>query len=160
MINPQSITVQACKYDGAEHRRWPAAILRQAGPLLVLEAQFAEEIQHDLLGTIAAGTTSIEYYWLNRWYNVFRFSEPGGALRSYYCNINIPPKFDGQVLSYVDLDTDILVQPNFSYRVLDLEEFEQNAIHYGYSDQVKLNAARALRELIDLIESRRFPFGA
>jgi protein associated with RNAse G/E len=159
MIN-QSITVQACKYDGAEHRRWPATILRQEGPLLVLEARFAEEIQHDLLGTIAAGTTSIEYYWLDRWYNVFRFSEPGGALRSYYCNINIPPKFEGQILSYIDLDTDILVQPDFSYRVLDLEEFEQNAIRYGYSSEVRQNAECARRELIDLIESRHFPFDA
>jgi protein associated with RNAse G/E len=155
---PQPITVRACKYDGSEHRRWPATILRQEGSLLVLDARFDEEIQHDLLGTIALGTTSIEYYWLDRWYNVFRFSDPGGTLRNYYCNVNVPPSFDGQVLSYIDLDMDILVQPDFTYTVLDREEFTQNAARYGYTDDVRHNAERALKELISLIEARAFPF--
>jgi protein associated with RNAse G/E len=158
LINPQPITVRACKYDGSEHRRWPATILRQEGPLLVLDARFDEEIQHDLLGTIAVGTTSIEYYWLDRWYNVFRFSDPGGTLRNYYCNINVPPDFDGQVLSYVDLDMDILVEPDFSYRVLDLEEFEQNASRYSYTNEVRENAEQALIEVTNLIETNQLPF--
>jgi uncharacterized protein len=152
------ITVRACKYDGAEHRRWPATVVKQEGPLLVLDASFPEEISHDLLGTIVSGTRSIEYYWLDRWYNVFRFSEPTGELRSYYCNVNTPPEFDGQTLTYVDLDIDILVEPDLTYRVVDLQDFEDNAKRYEYSADVQTNASRALIELIDLIESRTFPF--
>lgn len=132
--------------------------MRQEGSLLVLDARFDEEIQHDLLGTIAVGTTSIEYYWLDRWYNVFRFSDPGGALRNYYCNINVPPHFDEQVLSYVDLDIDIVVQPDFTYTVLDREEFAQNAARYGYTSEVRQNAANALVEVTTLIEKNQFPF--
>jgi len=153
-----SIIVSASKYDGNEHRRWSATLLRQDGPLLVLDARFDEEIHHDLLGTIAPGTISVEYYWLDRWYNVFRFSEPSGELRNHYCNVNVPPNFDGRILSYVDLDIDILVSPDFSYQVLDLEEFEQNALHYGYSDEVRLSAEHAVQELLALIASRQFPF--
>ena len=126
--------------------------------MLVLDAKFVEDIQHDLLGTIVAGTTSIEYYWLDRWYNVFCFTPPESNIRAYYCNLNIPPTFDGQTLSYVDLDIDLLVESDFRYRVLDLEEFEQNARRYGYSKEVRLNAKKALGELIGLIESRAFPF--
>lgn len=124
----------------------------------MLDAKFDREIQHELLGTIVSGTISIEYYWLNRWYNIFRFAEPSGKLRSYYCNINVPPTFDGQVLSYVDLDVDILVESNFSYRVVDREDFEHNAVRFGYPNSVRLNAEKALNELIGLIESRAFPF--
>ena len=152
------ITVRACKYDGSEHRRWLATVVKQEASLLVLDASFSEEISHELLGTIVSGTRSIEYYWLDRWYNVFRFSQPNGELRSYYCNVNIPPKFDGQTLSYVDLDIDILVEPDLTYRVVDLKDFEQNARRYDYSTEVQTNASRALIELIDLIESRAFPF--
>ncbi len=158
MIEPKQIIVRACKYDRAEHRRWPAKLLSQEGTLLILDARFEEEIQHDLLGTIATGTTSLEYYWLDRWYNVFRFCEPCGTLRNYYCNINVPPTFDGQVLTYIDLDIDILVDTDFSFRVLDREEFEQNAARYGYPRDVRLNAEKGLRELITLIERRHFPF--
>ena len=126
--------------------------------MLVLEATFDVEIKHDLLGTIASGTQSIEYYWLDRWYNVFRFAAPNGELRSYYCNVNVPPAFDGQVLSYVDLDIDILVEPDLSYRIVDLEDFEQNAERFGYSEDIRQKARQALEGLVDLIEARAFPF--
>jgi protein associated with RNAse G/E len=152
------IVVRAYKYDGSEHRSWPAQVLRQEGSLIVLDAKFPEEVVHDLIGTIASGTHSLEYYWLDRWYNIFRFAQPDGELRNYYCNVNVPAKFDGQILSYVDLDLDILVDPDFSYKVLDVEDFERNALVYGYSEEVKANARQALAELVALIETRAFPF--
>lgn len=157
-VSHQPITVLTRKYDGTEHRRWAATLLRQEGNLLLLDAKFEEEVRHDLLGTIELGTLSLEYYWLDRWYNVFRFSSPSGELRNYYCNVNVPPTLDGAVLSYVDLDIDILVAADLSYRILDLEEFEENAARYGYSDEVKESAHRALSELVNLIEHRQFPF--
>ena len=157
-MQADELTVQVLKHDGREYRRWRARIAERKEKLIVLDAEFDTDVHHHLLGEIKRGTRTVEYYWLDRWYNVFRFADPCGALRNYYCNINVPPTFDGQLLSYVDLDTDILVEADFSYRVLDLEEFEQNAAHYGYSRELRLNAERALDELITLIESRAFPF--
>lgn len=153
-----TITVRACKHDGREHRRWFAELLEQNGTLLVLDAYFGEEISHDLLGTIAVGTHSVEYYWLDRWYNVFRFAEPNGELRNFYCNVNVPPTLDDATLSYIDLDLDILVAPDFSYQILDREDFESNARLYNYSDDVRKNATQALDELVNMIETRVFPF--
>lgn len=146
------------KYDGRLSRRWPARIEKRDGALLVLHAAFDEEIQHDLLGTIALGTVSTEYYWLDRWYNVFRFSDPAGQLRSFYCNINEPPQFDGHMLSYVDLDLDVLVAPDLTYEVLDMDDFEENARRFPYPEEIQMRARRALTELTDLIESGSFPF--
>ena len=150
--------VSVLKYDGREHRRWPARIAKTEGSLLVLDAVFDEEIKHELLGTISSGTISTEYYWLDRWYNVFRFSDSNQPLRNFYCNINQPPSFDGRVLSYIDLDIDVLVAPDFTYKILDVDDFEENATRYAYPDEVQANARRALAELISLIEARAFPF--
>ena len=146
------------KYDCAEHRRWPARIAKTEGSLIVLDAVFDEEIKHELLGTIASGTISTEYYWLDRWYNVFRFSDSNRKVKNFYCNVNQPPSFDGRVLSYIDLDIDVLVAPDFTYRILDVEDFEENVKLYGYPDDVQMNARRALADLIELIEARAFPF--
>jgi protein associated with RNAse G/E len=147
-----AIVVRVLKFDGAEHRTWPARVAEQVGPLIVLDAVFDEEIRHDLLGTISSGTISKEYYWLDRWYNVFRFSD---AQRTrFYCNITQPPAFEGSVLSYVDLDIDVLVESDFSYQVLDLEDFEA----YRYPEAVKQGAREALDELVTLVETRSFPF--
>lgn len=136
------------KDDGVEHKRWPARVVKQVGPLIVLDAVFPEEIQHDLLGTISSGTVSKEYYWLDRWYNIFRFSN------RFYCNVTKPPAFDGAVLTYVDLDIDILVESDFSYRILDVEDFEARL----YPAEVKRSARNALDEVIGLIQTRSFPF--
>lgn len=152
------VTVRTYKLDGSEHRCWQAELLRQEDSLLVLDAHFSEEIKHELLGTILGGTKSVEYYWLDRWYNIFRFENPGGELRSYYCNLSVPPKFDGQTLSYVDLDIDILVEPDFSYRIVDREEFERNVKRYAYSTELQSSARKALEELVKLVELRGFPF--
>lgn len=152
------ITVVVFKHDGSEYRRWRGRLVEQDVPLLVLHAEFEVDVSHPLLGEIKRGTRLIEYYWLDRWYNVFRFLEDNGGTRLYYCNVNKPPAFDGQTLSYIDLDIDLIVRPDYSYEVQDLEEFELNSAKYGYSDEEKANASSAVNGLIDMIHARQFPF--
>jgi len=152
------LVVKVLKYDGTEHRQWRARLASREGELVVLAAAFAEEVQHNILGFIAAGTISTEYYWLNRWYNVFRFSEPNGQLLSYYCNVNLPPQLQPDSLSYVDLDIDILVQPNLTFQILDTEDFEANIVRYGYTLEVQDGVQKATNELVELIKARSFPF--
>jgi protein associated with RNAse G/E len=158
-INPgDQITVRVLKYDGAEYRRWNALVTRRAGSLIILNAEFEYDVQHQLLGNIQRGTRTIEYYWLDRWYNIFQFLDEAGRTRVFYCNINTPPTFADGTLSYVDLDIDVLVQPDLSCQVLDLEEFRANAVRYDYSGEVESMARAAVDELISLIERREFPF--
>jgi len=154
----EAITVRTYKYDGTEHRHWRAQLTKRENSLLILNAKFEEEIQHPLLGVIAQGTSSVEFYWLDRWYNIFRFYQPSGVLRNFYCNINVPPVFHRNVLSYIDLDTDIVVAPDLSYSILDEDEFAANAVRFKYPLEVQHQSRQALRQLITLIESRYFPF--
>jgi protein associated with RNAse G/E len=155
---PNEIVVRVLKHDGSEHRRWTGRLARLEADLIILEAEFDTDVSHHLLGDIKRGTRLIEHYWLNRWYNVFRFLNDDGSTRLYYCNINKPPDFDGQLLTYVDLDIDVMVRPDFSYEVLDLDEFTSNSHRYGYSPEEKASADNALGELTGLIQARDFPF--
>ncbi|HSP63094.1 MAG TPA: DUF402 domain-containing protein [Pyrinomonadaceae bacterium] len=154
----RTIAVRVLKYDGAEYRRWRGRLARREGSLIVLDAAFEFDVRHHLLGEIPRGTRTIEYYWLDRWHNVFRFLDADGSTRLSYCNVNMPPTFEDDVLTYIDLDIDILVQPDLSYQVLDLEEFAANAARYAYSEEVKRQAHAAVDELISMIERRQFPF--
>ena len=154
----KTVNVRTYKYDGREHRRWRARLFLKRGTLLVLDAEFEEEIQHALLGTIALGTISREYYWLDRWYNVFRFLEQTGELKSFYCNISAPPVFLRDTLGYIDLDMDVLVAPDLSYTILDEDEFARNILKFNYPLEVQRKSRLALEELISLIEAGQFPF--
>jgi protein associated with RNAse G/E len=152
------IIVVVFKHDESEYRRWHGQLVEQDGSLLVVNAEFEVDVSHQLLGKIKRGARLIEYYWLGRWYNVFRFLDEDGCTRLYYCNINKPPAFDGRVLSYIDLDIDVIVKPDYSFEVQDLEEFEVNSKRYGYTTEEKKNVEEALRELTGMIQSRQFPF--
>lgn len=153
------IVVRSLKFDGSLHREWRARLVRRDDPLLVLEGIFAEEVRHPLLGIIAHGTVSTEYYWTDRWYSVFRFKEPTGEHRNFYCNINRPPAFDGRFLTFIDLDIDVLVAPDFTTSVLDEDEFVAHAARYGYPADVCVRVRASLAELLRLIDERGFPFG-
>lgn len=156
----RTIEVLACKFDGRVHRRWPAEVIDTRGPLVVLRGVFEQPVDHPLLGLVERGTVSTEYYWADRWYSVFEFVTPAGALRNYYCNVNMPPLLADGVLSFVDLDIDLLVAPDLSYQVLDEDEFEHHAQSFPYPPEVIERAREALRELIELVTTRSFPFNA
>lgn len=159
MISSENIVqINARKFDNKIHRSWKCKIIERRNSLLVFVGEFAEEIIHKDLGIIKRGTISYEYYWLNRWYNIFRFHEPDGNLRNFYCNVNAPPIFEDGILDYIDLDIDVLVLKDYSYQVLDVEEFEYNSVKYKYPENVIEKAKKSLDELICKIEKRRFPF--
>lgn len=156
--NANTNIINARKFDGNLHRTWNAELISQNNSLLSFVGKFEKEVSHPFLGVIGRDTISYEFFWFDRWYNVFRFHEPNGNFRNFYCNVNMPPTFDGEILDYIDLDVDILVWKNFSYQVLDLDEFEDNSRKYSYPEDLRERVQASLRELIFMIENRIFPF--
>ena len=157
MLN-RSTTVNSRKYDLKIRRTWQCELIEHSDQMIMLVGKFDRDVEHPVLGSISKGTISYEYFWLDRWYNIFRFHEPDGSFRNYYCNVAMPPTFENSVLDYVDLDIDILVWPDFSFDVVDHDDFEVNALKYGYTDEIKKKAEQGVSEVLPLIDQREFPF--
>jgi protein associated with RNAse G/E len=159
MLKPSpSVTINSRKFDEKIHRSWKAEFLEKRDSLLIFAGEFEDEIRHPELGIIRRGTVSFEYYWLDRWYNVFKFFEPDGEFRNFYCNLNMPPRFENNVLDYVDLEIDVLVANDFEVKILDREEFEENSKLFKYSKDLIKKTFDTLDELLKAIEARAFPF--
>lgn len=139
-------------------RTWACEIKEQSDDMIHAVGVFDLDVEHPGLGSIARGTVSHEYYWLRRWYNVFRFHEPDGGFRNYYCNISMPPTMEGRFLDYVDLDIDVVVWKDLSFEVLDRDDFERNKSRYEYPPDIIETAHSSLDELIKKIADREFPF--
>ena len=133
-------------------------MIKQKDNLLIFVGEFDREIKHSHLGIIRRKTLSYEFYWLDGWFNVFRFHEPNGDFRNFYCNLQIPPEFENDTLNYVDLDIDVLVWKDFSVEILDVEEFMENCQKYNYSTEIQQQTRLNLKKLLKLIENREFPF--
>lgn len=151
------VTVNSLAYDGVVRRSWQCELIERNDPLLVFLGTFDRDIEHAELGLIKKGTISYEYYWLDRWYNIFCFHEADGTLRNYYCNINLPPTFVGSELNYIDLDIDIVVWPDMSFQVLDREEFEAAADDFDYSQNIRETVELTVAELIGIVERGELP---
>lgn len=152
------ITINSRKFDGRVHRAWQAGLLEETEEFYLFVGEFENEVRHPKLGVIRPGTISYEYYWKNEWYNVFRFHEPEGDLRNFYCNINCPPQLADGVLDYIDLEIDILVWSDFSFEILDLDEYEENARLFNFSDEIKFKVEETLGRLLEMIKAKQFPF--
>ena len=155
---PQQITVNARKYDQKIRRSWNGGLVSSNENLLVVVGRFEGDVEHAGLGLIKHDTVSVEYFWLDRWYNVFKFHEADGSFRNYYCNIAMPATFADRVLNYVDLDIDVVVWPNGKYDVLDRDDFERNTLKYNYPKEIKERAEESVTELIGMVEGCVFPF--
>lgn len=158
MKNQTEFTINSRKFDRSIRRSWKAKLLEKNSNFLKFVGVFETEINHQHLGVIRRGTVSFEYYWLDRWYNIFEFHEPEGDLRNFYCNINMPPTLENGILDYVDLDIDVLVWKDFSFQILDLDDFEENSVKFSYSDEIIKKAFLNVEKLKAKIEERKFPF--
>ena len=153
----QQVTINSRKFDGTIRRSWNCELIEADADSLVFVGVFDIDVSHPDLGEISRGTISYEYYWLDRWYNIFCFHEPDGSFRNYYCNINMPPTFVGGVLNYIDLDIDVVVWPDMRYQILDRDEFEQNAAKFNYSEKIREMVEATLAELIAVIKRGDLP---
>ena len=154
----KEIIIKSRKFDKKINKSWTADLIKKENSLLVFLGIFEFEINHNILGVIRPGTISYEFYWLDKWFNVFRFHEPDGEFRNFYCNINTPPTFENGILDYTDLDIDVIVWKDFLPIILDQDEFKENTFMYNYPDQILLETKSALDELLTKIEDRNFPF--
>ncbi|HEX9962018.1 MAG TPA: DUF402 domain-containing protein [Pyrinomonadaceae bacterium] len=152
------ITINSRKFDGRIHRSWQAELLEETEEFFLFVGEFDSEVKHSKLGVIRRGTISYECYWKNEWYNVFRFHEPEGDLRNFYCNVNRPPQLENGVLDYIDLEIDILVWRDFSLEILDLDEYEESSRKFNFSDEIKYKVDESLNKLLEMIKEKQFPF--
>ena len=157
METSRDLTIQAKKYDGRIRKTWHGGVLSESPELILLVARFHEDVHHNDLGHIRSGTISFEHFWFDKWYNIFRFHQPSGELLAYYINISMPPILEGNTLSYVDLDIDVVVWPDQRVEVLDRDDFEKNQLKYGYPQGVIAKAEEALKHVLELIERGDVP---
>jgi hypothetical protein len=96
-----------------------------------------------------------EWFYRDRWYNIFEIAESGGALKGWYCNIAEPATITEKEIRCRDLLLDLWVAPEGKTLILDEDEFDaDDAIEAPAREQ----ALAALAELQQMIAARKAPF--
>jgi protein associated with RNAse G/E len=147
------------KYDLQPHYTWPAELRYDDGHELRFSSVIGGVLVHYTRGfQELTRRPSHLTFWRERWYNVFINYHEDGTLRNFYCNVTMPLSIKDSTIIFVDLDLDVQIWPDGSYRILDKDEFEEHRIKYGYPDWVQRKALNAVNEILALFGERKGPF--
>ena len=76
----------------------------------------------------------------------------------YYCNLATPSLYDGEAIKNIDYDLDVKLYPDWSYRILDGNEYEMHAKMMHYPENIKKIIENELEVLLSLMENEKSPF--
>jgi hypothetical protein len=105
--------------------------------------------------TFETGDRFREWFFTDRWYNIFAIAGEDGRHKGWYCNIAEPARIEDRTISSRDLLLDLWVDCDYRVQVLDEDEFL--ADQYLTKD-VRALAQGALAELTSRVRLRLTPF--
>ncbi|HLV97593.1 MAG TPA: DUF402 domain-containing protein [Ktedonobacterales bacterium] len=101
------------------------------------------------------GDRFTEYFYTDRWHNIFVIRAGSGALKGWYCNVARPATISDDVVAAEDLILDVWVNPDGTWQVLDEDEF---AADHTLDAPTREEARKALDVLLAQIAAREPPF--
>lgn len=148
------LTVHKLDEHGREVWRYPARVLERRPNCVRLEAFFDRQ-DLDLGYTIfKRGDRFIEYYYTDRWYNVFAvYDRDSGELKGWYCNICRPAQIAETAVRCEDLALDVWVEPNGTAAVMDEDEFAG----LNLTEAERRQSQAALAKILTLADEERLP---
>jgi uncharacterized protein len=150
------LTVRKFLYDGTPNYVWEGRVVECDDEQVVLEAFFTRDRRDLGYVVFERGDLFVEFYYFNRWYNVFQIYSASGELKGWYCNITRPAALANGELLFTDLALDLFAYPDGSSLPLDVEEFEQQASSV-YSPEDTARARAAFEELLSLHDRGKLP---
>lgn len=152
------IRIQAFKYPNILHYEWEGEILEHTNEyVLVLCKPERKLIHYSKKEVYTIHNLSLEFFSLREWFTVAMQIEHG-KITDYYCNIATPSILNGDVLTFIDLDIDLVKRKGEDWKVVDVEEFEINRVKYQYPNELIENALAATESLKVMASKAIFPF--
>lgn len=151
-----SFKIRSYKHDGTLHREWQENIaLHQTDQTLIGMNNRTKMIEANG-ETFTTKEPALFYFHKHHWFNVIRILHKESPY--FYCNISSPFTYRNKVLTYIDYDIDIIVSDDFSYEILDHDEYEINKKQMNYGKDIEYEVNESIITLKKWIRQRKGPF--
>lgn len=150
------VYIQSFKHDGSLHRTWCKGFVVEAtqnkyvvvtNKTWVIEADGRKWLTRE---------PAVCFFWTDRWYNVISMIRKNGVY--YYCNLASPSLYDGEAIKNIDYDLDIKLYPDWSYMILDENEYKFHGEQMHYSQDIKDVVEDQMKKLLHEMEYEHDPF--
>lgn len=149
------ITVVKLDPRGKEKIRYQAQVLAHLENGVVVEAYWNHPRRDLGYAVFETGDRFTEYFYTNRWFNVFAIFTANGIHKGWYCNVAAPAQVSDEYIEQIDLLLDVWVSSTGQPIILDEDEF---AAAMTLTEQQRSGAQQGLQELLSLIAMRHEPF--
>ncbi|GHO89059.1 DUF402 domain-containing protein [Dictyobacter formicarum] len=151
------ITVIKLDPLGAEKIRYSGDVLKQSSREIVVQASWTMA-ERDLGYTrFEPGDRFVEYYYADRWFNIFDITHKDGRRKGWYCNIAEPARIRETCIKQVDLFLDVWVDVSGIPLLLDEDEFTMAAM---LTTSQRQGARQGLQALLQMVENRQEVFSS
>lgn len=157
-ITENTYTMKAYKFDGRLHYEQTLYLVSHKDGVLTLAGRKGRKLKHytrDAVYTFDKNT--LEYFFEDEWFTAALIFDDEGNVEQVYCNIAFPSEVKDDVVSFIDLDVDVLVK-NGRIEVVDIDEFEEHKVIYKYGQKIEKKVFETVEQLKKRINEGKFPF--
>lgn len=152
----KKIEATAYKHNGKMHRKCRMlSVIEQQENMIVLANKSAKVLEEDGKNWVTP-EPAVSFFYKDKFYNIIAMLKDDGIY--FYCNLSSPALIDAEGLKYIDYDLDVRVRPDFSYEILDEDEYAENNIKYNYPEDLQEVIKDTLEKLINKIVNKEMPF--
>ncbi len=152
------VYIQSYKHDGSLHRTWcKGVVVRATDTEYVVVTNKTWVIEADGRKWLTR-EPAVCFFWTNRWYNVISMIRKTGVY--YYCNLASPSLYDGEAIKNIDYDLDIKLYPDWSYSILDENEYADHAKKMNYPKDIMNIVENEMQKLLHEMEEEHDPFNS
>jgi len=149
------ITVNKLNSLGEIKIQYQGEIIERLADRIIIQAYWELPLKDLGYTCFEPGDRFIEYYFGNRWFNIFDISNASNERKGWYCNIAEPAAiYDDQIIQK-DLLLDVWVDPLGTPLLLDEDEFE---VDTTLDDGQRQGAQQGLHDLLQMIAAQITPF--
>ncbi len=151
------ITVVKQNPLGEAKIRYSGEIIEHLSHGVVVQANWTQPARD--LGYIVfePGDQFTEYYYTDRWFNIFEIQYADGTRKGWYCNVAEPARVHNDEIEQIDLLLDVWVYPHGETLLLDEDEF---AADTTLTHEQRIGAQEGLQALLQLLAARQEMFSS
>jgi hypothetical protein len=149
------ITVIKQDPQGAEILRYYGEVVQHSPTRVTIQAAWSNPPKNLGYTRFEAGDSFTEYYYSDRWFNIFDIVGSDGQRKGWYCNIAQPAVIFDDRIEQIDLFLDVWVNPQGKPLLLDEDEF---AAATTLSEEQRSGARAGLQTLLQLLASHSEAF--
>jgi len=148
------ITVYKLDHQGNPVWHYPAEVLERQPTYVRLEAFFNRDDMELGHTTFKRGDRFIEYFYSDRWFNIFVVHDrDDGRRKGWYCNICRPAEISETAVYCQDLALDLWIARDGLVHVLDEDEFAALPL----SEAERACGEAAVQQLLQLAQQGQLP---